>query len=297
MASLSASVPGFSRWIGAAVSIWLMAVTAAYADVDFLLMERVQQELTRGAPAAAFAILEDAIKSPETTPVAQVDLLAELARLRMLNGDFADAGEALALEADVKGRLDGALAPELAGLYAAAADAYAKAGDPRKALGFAEDALRVDIPYMDCAAEVIARDHARVADLLTALGDTAKAAAERLLANDSVARCSHGGPNSRGIVVTNEFAATTPNSFARVKVFYATDRAPTGSDRPNDYYGSRRGELDYGEARGHRAPHPQAGRGRGPVADQARMVGEPGASFRRHQDRHHGRPRDVRGYA
>jgi esterase/lipase superfamily enzyme len=244
MAWPSAWVSGFCKRIGMAIVVCLVAV-AAQAD-DLLIMERVQQELVKGATSAAFAILEDAIKSPGTSPQAQVDLLAELARLRIEHGDFADAGEALALEVQLRGRLDGVLAPELADLYAAAADAYAKAGESRKAVELAEGALRIDNAYFDCGSEVIARDHARIADLFAALGETARATAERALANDSVARCSRGGPSSRGIVVTNEFAATTPDSFARVKVFYATDRAPTGSARPNEYYGSDRGELEYG---------------------------------------------------
>ncbi|MEX0852138.1 MAG: alpha/beta hydrolase [Bauldia sp.] len=231
-----------------AVCIGWLAATAggAEAAVDLLLIQRVEAELVDD-PAAAFGLLEDAVRDAETTPEERVDLLAELARLRAAHGDFADAGEAYALEADLVVRLEGATAPRLAGLYAAAAEAYAGAGDVGRALDLAEDALRIDIAYYDCASDVVERDHARLADLLTRLGDPAKAAAERRLAEDSAARCRDGGgPASRGIVVTNEFADANPDSFARVKVFYATDRAATGSSRPEDYYGGDRGQVDYG---------------------------------------------------
>jgi esterase/lipase superfamily enzyme len=94
---------------------------------------------------------------------------------------------------------------------------------------------------------MIAHDHLRIAELLDKMGETARAAEQRRLGLDTDARCSQAAPSSRGIVVTNEFATATPDSFARVKVFYATDRLPTGGERPNDFYGGGRGELGYGE--------------------------------------------------
>lgn len=225
----------------------LPAAASAFAEVDLFLLARVEQEMARGAPVAGFTLLEDAVRSPETTPEEKVALLADLARLRLEHEDFADAGEAFELRAELMARLNGALAPELASLYAAASDAYAKIGNTSKALSLAESALRIDSAYYECDAEMIARDHARIADVLTALGDTARAEEERRLAADSAARCAQAGPGSRGVEVTTEFATTTSDSFARVKVFYATDRVPTGSDRPNDFYGGGRGELGYGE--------------------------------------------------
>lgn len=241
-------VPRFCLAAGGILLLALLFATApALAEVDLLLMARVEQEMQRGQAAAGFALLEDAIRSPEVTPEEQVDLLANLARLRSTHGDFADAGEALALQAEVKGRLDGVMAPDLAGIYADAAEAYAKAADSAKALALAQSALRIDAAYFECGADILGRDHARIADLFAALGEQGKSEAERTLANDAAARCARTSPASRGIVVTNEFAATTPNSFARVKVFYATDRVPTGSDRPNDFYGGGRGELGFGE--------------------------------------------------
>ena len=231
------------------VSSFAVLTTAApaAAEIDLFLAARVQDELARGAPAAGFAMLEDAVRSPGTTPEEKVALLRELAQLRLRFGNYADAGEAIALQAELTARLEGATTPELASLYAAASDAYASANDLAKALSLAEDALRIDSQYYQCDAEMIARDHLRIAELLAKLGETTKADEARRLGADTSARCAQAGPRSRGIVITNEFAATTPDSFARVKVFYATDRLPTGSDRPNDFYGGGRGELGYGE--------------------------------------------------
>ncbi len=241
---------GWLARIAIAASLIGVAVTlagVARAEVDLLLMQRVNLELTTGSADAAFTLLEDAIRSSETTPAERVDLLGELGRLRTEHGDFADAGEALALQAQLVARLEGANAPRLAGIYAAAADAYARAGNVDPALALAEQALAIDSAYYDCAADVVAGDHARLADLLAKTGDATRAAAERQLAEDIDARCrAAGGHVSRGIVVTNEFADVTPDSFARVKVYYATDRAPAGSNRPEDFYGGGRGEMAYG---------------------------------------------------
>ena len=165
----------------------------ANAAVDFLLLPRVEQAFARGDNASAFALLEDAIKDPDTPPDAQVDLLATLASARLAHGDFADAGEAFALQAELTARLKGASAPELAGLYAAARGRLPHAGRPESALALAEEALRVDRIYIDCASPILARDHARLADILAALGRAADAADQRRLANDLDMRCA-GGP-------------------------------------------------------------------------------------------------------
>jgi esterase/lipase superfamily enzyme len=92
---------------------------------------------------------------------------------------------------------------------------------------------------------LLAAGHARLAVLLDALGRPDEAAAERGLAADPCAAAgAASGP--RGVVVTNALAAAGPDSFTRVKVFYGTDRAPTGSDRPDEFYGADRGVMDYG---------------------------------------------------
>jgi esterase/lipase superfamily enzyme len=238
---------GVLRGFGLAAIALAIGVTDAAADVDPLLVDRAAAEIAGGDADAGFAMLEEAIRSPGPTPAEQIDLLAELARLRLTNGDFADAGEALAFQAEATARLEGASAPELAGLYAGAADAYLRAGSPQIALDLARRALEIDVAYHDCGSPLIGRDHARLADILGALGKDAEAEAERALADNADGRCGVAGPaESRGVVVNDEFASATPDSFARVKIYYATDRLPTGSDRPNEYFGSERGELQYG---------------------------------------------------
>ena len=73
-----------SRALLAAVAILISLAAAARADADLLILERVSQEMAKGNDDAGFALLEDAIKDPDNTAREQVDLLAELARLRTL---------------------------------------------------------------------------------------------------------------------------------------------------------------------------------------------------------------------
>ena len=236
------------RLLGWVFCASLMLLSPALGAVDPLLLPRVAQELAKGNDAVAFALLEEAIRDPATPPEARADLLAELAAERARKGDFADAGEALALQAEQTSRLEGPTAPDLAGIYAAAADAYLRAGKPELAIGLAREALRVDQIYADCASGVLGRDHGRLAELLAALGRAGEAQAEAKLAADAEARCREAGGDSgpRGVEVTTDATPAGPDSFASVKVFYATDRARTGDDRPNDFYGGERGTVEYG---------------------------------------------------
>lgn len=224
-------------------------VRDAAAAPDILLMLQVNDFFAKDDAAAGFQLLEAAILNPGTPPADKLDLLTELAARRLKSADYADAGEALALKADLVGRLSGSAAPEIGGLLAAAADAYVRAGEPARALALAQTAIRSDSVYYPCDDTVIGRDHARLAEILMRIGDKAGASLHHLLADDPAARCAESGgtAGSRGIIVSNDSAlAATADSFARVKVFYATDRASTDSDRPDEYYGGDRGALDYG---------------------------------------------------
>jgi esterase/lipase superfamily enzyme len=92
----------------------------------------------------------------------------------------------------------------------------------------------------------MARLHARLARAYGTLGETEKSERHRRLSVDAALRCAERGAASRGTTVTSPVAVAGRDSFTRVKVFYATDRARTGIDRPNDFYGGERGSLEFG---------------------------------------------------
>jgi esterase/lipase superfamily enzyme len=226
-------------------------VPANAGAADILLMSRVRAEIARGESENAIALLEAAIKDQDTSADVRLALLGELAPLYLSAGKFADAGEALGYEAELTARLGGgADDPSLTKIYEAAGDAYARAGKAAKAVSLFEEALRIDTNYGDCASEATARLHARLARAYDMLGEREKVDRQRKLSDDPALRCAEPGAASgtRGITVTSDAATADRDSFTRVKVFYATDRARTGSDRPNDFYGGERsaGTLDFG---------------------------------------------------
>jgi esterase/lipase superfamily enzyme len=53
-------------------------------------------------------------------------------------------------------------------------------------------------------------------------------------------------PSTRGLPTPGGRRYKSENGFATVRVFYGTNRAPTGSAKPADFYGKARGELQYG---------------------------------------------------
>ncbi len=221
----------------------------ARASVDPLVIERARSDIAAGDVAAGFALVNDAIGDARTTDRERIDLLGELARLHSARREHKDAADALTLQAELIARLDGARTPKLAALYMAAADAHLQAGDAAAALPLARDALAVDAAYYDCSTDVIARDHGRLADLLERLGKADEAAEERRLATAAPAlRCvgERSGVDTSPTVVTNDISGRDEDKFARVKLFYATDRARSGSDRPDDFYGGDRGDMEYG---------------------------------------------------
>ncbi len=44
------------------------------------------------------------------------------------------------------------------------------------------------------------------------------------------------------------FDVDPAEGFSSVRIYYATDRARSGSELPNDFYSGQRGELEYGTA-------------------------------------------------
>src|SRR5581483_6551268 len=231
-----------------ALSAGLAAFAGGPADaVDLLFLPKVDGEFAAGRIDQAFKLLEDAVRDPGTSPQERIDLLVELASRRLKHGDYGDAGEAFAAEAQVVMRQKGASAPELGAINAAAADAYLSAGNGQQALDLAQAALRIDRLFLDCKSSAMAADYTRLARAYDLLGRRDQAQSQSYLAASEPARCAASASvGARNVVVTTDLSDATAGSFTRVKVFYATDRAATGSDRPEEFFGGDRGALSFG---------------------------------------------------
>jgi len=222
----------------------------SFAAFDPFLVDRARSEIEEGRVEVGFGIIESAIADPATAADIRADLLEQLARLHTGRGDHAAAGDAQARRGETIAALSGPATPELASVYGAAADAYGAAAVWEKALDFARKAAEVDTHYFDCGAAVLDADHRRIAVVLERLGRMSEADEERRLADAPLAlRCAdeRAGVGKGPIVVKTDIGTADESKFARVKLFYATDRARSGSDRPNDFYSGDRGNgVDYG---------------------------------------------------
>jgi esterase/lipase superfamily enzyme len=113
------------------------------------------------------------------------------------------------------------------------AELFEEAGNLRQALRMfeAEADLRLDAGQTGEALARVYRDMGRVAE---ARGDMAAVEQYKALAQTALEPIEEGT------------RALDDTGFAEVEVFYATDRARTGSDEPNEFYGYGRGSLEYG---------------------------------------------------
>ncbi|MDH3265268.1 MAG: alpha/beta hydrolase, partial [Paracoccaceae bacterium] len=210
-----------------------------YAGIDGLVAEARLDEAERR--------LEEAfLGAPDADPEERIALLDALAEVQLEAGKFSDAGDTYWNQAALMARRDGADSPTLSPLYAVSGDAYLRGEAFLDAARAYRAALAIDRIFLACDSAALATLYESLSRALAGTGETTAANAARALAADAGARCAEEA-TGRGAVE----AAATPaedGDFARVEIFYGTDRAPTGSDRPENFYGSDRGEIGFGRA-------------------------------------------------
>ncbi len=189
-------------------------------------------------------------------PRFQTDLLRRLAELSEAAGDPAVAAEALAALADYLGQQQPP-SGERALLLIKAGDLYANAGDGRLALEAWRQGLRIAAesgqrPLADDLAgrlEAIAqnKDVSNPADrsFLAQAKDDPDLAVE---AGELAASYREIGTAADKVFNARDITRFSDKGYARVKIYYATDRAREDSELPDEFYGGRRGELEYGTA-------------------------------------------------
>lgn len=212
----------------------LLAAAPAPAQVDIRIAALPAQ--AAADPAAALAEVEALLAGLRAgaDPALVLDLNRMAARLLAAQGRHAEAGRLLDDLARFAERHP-ALAADPASIRRAAAAAHAAAGDLSAAIR-SEAAVLARQRDSAAPAEVIVASLTRLAALAERAGDAAardgyRAAAAQALAPAGPAR-SAGGTASHTLV----------------PVFYATDRARSGSAEAEEFYGYGRGPLDYGIA-------------------------------------------------
>jgi len=219
--------------------LWAAAVLSltapAHAEVDPLIGLRVADALASGDGAAAAALIEAALPSAEDARI-RMDLLAQLAAIESAAGLHAEAARRRMELAGLIAGTDGDLSPDLIAVYTAAADDFVAADNGVAAVEALASAL---------AVARAAGLGAAVEPILAKLGKiegTASGAARQAVAVHREAMQASEEQERRA------FDVDPAEGFSSVRIYYATDRARSGSELPNDFYSGQRGELEYGTA-------------------------------------------------
>lgn len=218
------------------VAAAIVSVTVpALAEVDPLIGIRVAEAIDNGDRDGAAALIEAALTSTEDARVRK-DLLARLAEIEADAGRHAEAARRRIELADLVAATDGDLSPDLVTIYDGAADEFLAAGESAAAVEALASALTVVRGAgLDAAVDPI------LAKLKAIEGPAADAAQAVIVAHAQAVQASE--EQQRGAL-----DAEADQGFTKVKIYYATDRARSGSDLPNDFYSGRRGDIEYGTA-------------------------------------------------
>ncbi|MGB6119103.1 MAG: alpha/beta hydrolase [Mesorhizobium sp.] len=247
-----------ARRIGQARAAILAATVAASIlagpalAFDPTLDVSVAEAVATGRTDDALVLIDSAIAG-ETDPVITEDLLRRRAELLDGAGRAADAGAAYARLADAIALRLGktapdnqpqTLSPELIPVWDKAGAAFEKAEDIAAAISAYAQALRI--------VATSGLDPALAASLYDRLDKLAENAPDGDPADDALdaledfagyrqdfADRAKGGLKDVG---------DPEKRYKDVKIYYATDRARTGSDLPSNFYGGDRGELELGTA-------------------------------------------------
>ncbi len=245
--------PNYRNLLWTALAACLLMLSSppasAVTTADIIRFNEVRELVAAGNRTRAILVLEEMVAQSITgDPERTAALIEEVAELYIAENRHTEAGEALSILTDLLGRLRGPTSPELARVHDAAGSAHAAAGNLDAAISHYEDALAIDRRYQDCAADFFNGALARLAELHGERGHAQVSGRLAELSADTETRCADPAyeKRTRGVIAETAFEGATQKSYATVQVFYATDRARTGSLRPNDFYGGERGELGYG---------------------------------------------------
>lgn len=227
----------------------LFCAAAPAGAVDAFLMGNVRAAQAAGDHDQAVGLLETAFDAVEAEDhVTREAVLGELGAALVAAGRDLDAAYVYAKLAILRKNRLGKYHPEVAGLFETAARAFERAGEPTLAVSAYDRALAIDALHYGADSKVATALYRRLADLHEALGNEAEHKKFSLLAAGEAPAVEEKAPSGRGVTVEADYGDVDENTFAQVRIYYATDRARTGSDRPNDFFGGERGELSFGTA-------------------------------------------------
>jgi len=233
--------------IGALACV-LTLLAPAVAEAQSAQLLQAYQKFEEAKAANDFAAAEvygrralvAAESPPGSDPHDLIDLLRSLGEVAADAGDDQQAVQFYQRALRLQESLLGADHPDLVPLLSALADIDVRDKDYAGAEALLQRVLNIE-------RAVYGEQHENVLATLKQLRDTYRAAGD----TDAVARIDlqveSFGASTRGLALPGKDGRYKMNQgYATVRVFYGTDRKPTGELKPAAYYGKERGDLQYG---------------------------------------------------
>ena len=222
----------------------LMAGIAAPAlAFDPMIEVRISEALARGDRDAAIAAIDAALVG-ETEAAVVEDLLTRRATILAEAARALEAAETYARLAEAIAKRTQDKAPELIPVWEQAAIQYEKAGAIDKAVEANVKALAiVEAANLSDGTEAIATRLEALTEKVTddEVGEAALDALDAYAALRTAQEETAKGIESRDF-------GDPEKGYKEVKIYYATDRARSGSELPVEFYGGARGNLELGTA-------------------------------------------------
>ena len=225
-----------------------LTLSSVQAAPDLLLVGDVETAIAQKQFDQAIARITSALAAtPQEDTEVRLDLLQRLAMVYELAQRWSDAAQTWEKGAALLAQWRGERFPELSQWYEAASSAYERAGLTRQAFEQGRAAFAVDQTSLGAAHPALVPARQRLLAMASALGDTeAVAAYQPLSRGRGPAQSATTVPVPAIDQITVNFGEINPNNFARVKVFFGTDRNITGSRKPDTYFGGERGQFNWG---------------------------------------------------
>lgn len=240
---------GLSRFVLSAlvVAAILLAAVPARGQAGSMLSPYERYEYARAngnfAAAAEFgqqsvdaAIEEFGPDSPEV-----VKALVRLAQVQQQFGQLEAAEDNVKRALSISERALGEDHPDLVPLLELLASIYRDQGDLHSAAEYISRTLSIEWALYGEQSDIVLTTLGELRDIYEESGQTDKQI-------EIEARIASATERSRDIGILDDGPRryAEEDGYATVRVFYGTDRAPTGYSKPGQHYGSDRGELEVG---------------------------------------------------
>jgi esterase/lipase superfamily enzyme len=233
----------------AAALLLIASVGLARADIDFVLMGKVRYAVSQGHLTAAADLLARALDQLDDIELEEREaLLRELADIQIRAGLHAEAATTLQRVAELAARRLDDRHPDLSGVHELAGDEYLRAGNLQAAIHAFERAIEVDREHLSAGHPLVIAALERLSELYGSIADNAGAAqiTQQIQFAQVIGDRTTASYSPRAEEIDAGYGDVDDDSLARIRIFYATDRARSGVARPNDFYSVERGGVDYG---------------------------------------------------